>query len=129
MGSRMLWAVGLVLMLATVGSGQVPAPPAAPVAPELPEALRLERDNLLLQARVIELETQIAALKSRVVSDSIGKAVPGLISKLEAAAPGWAVDPQTLELKPKTAAEVLSAPAAPVPAAPRAPSAPEQRDQ
>jgi len=115
-------AVIVALWFSGAAQAQPPTPsqPAAqaPAQPELPEALRLARDNLLLQARVNELETQIAALKAQLINDRIGQAAPALIQKLQAAAPEWDVNPQTLEFTRKAAAATL----APTPqAAPQAP--------
>jgi len=109
------------LLFAVAVQAQPPAAPAqavqAPAQPTLPAELRLERDNLLLQARINELETQLAALKAQFINEQIGKAAPALIQKLQAAAPEWDVNPQTLELTPKkTAAQ--PAPATPPPPTP-----------
>ncbi len=94
-----------------------PAPAAAPgpTPPELPTELRLARENLLLTARVNELETQVAQLRAQLVNAQIAQQVPALIERLQAAAPAWDVDPQTLDLVPRAAPVD---PAAPPPSPP-----------
>jgi hypothetical protein len=72
--------------------------------PQLSNELRLERENMLLTARVTELEAQITQLKTVLVQDRISKAAPTLIQKLQAAAPEWDVNPQTLEFTRKQTA-------------------------
>jgi len=118
--------IGAALLAATL-QAQQPAPPAAqaPTQPELPEALRLERENLLLTARINELETQLAALKAQLIGDRIGQRAPALIQRLQAAAPDWDLDPQTLEFRPKAAA----AQGAQVPAPAATPPPPSSQPQ
>jgi hypothetical protein len=72
--------------------------------PELSNELRLERENMLLTARVAELEAQLTQLKTVLVNDRIAKAAPTLIQKLQAAAPEWDVNPNTLEFTRKQTA-------------------------
>jgi len=98
-----------VLMLALavtpvfVGLAQTPTGAPQVEQPTLSNELRLERENLLLTARVNELEGQIAQLKAQVINDRIAKAAPTLIQKLQAAAPEWDINPNTLEFTKKQA--------------------------
>ena len=80
----------------------------APAQPTISRELQLERDNLLLTARINDLEAQLAQLKSQVINDRIGKAAPELIQKLQAAAPEWDVNPQTLEFTKKAPAPAVT---------------------
>lgn len=80
----------------------------APAQPTISRELQLERDNLLLTARINDLEAQLAQLKSQVINDRISKAAPDLIQKLQAAAPEWDVNPQTLEFTKKALAPVAA---------------------
>lgn len=101
------------------------APTGQPNQPDLPAELRLEKENMLLTARIAELETQVAQLKALLVNDRIGKAAPDLIQRLQAAAPEWDVNPNTLEFTRKQTAVApvavppASAPTPPPPAQPR----------
>jgi hypothetical protein len=96
-----------VLMLALavapvlVGIAQEPAKVDQPT---LSRELQLERENLLLTARINELETQLAQIKSQLINDRISKAAPTLIQKLQAAAPEWDINPNTLEFTKKQTA-------------------------
>lgn len=100
---------------------QQPMPQQPPEQPELPRELQLERDNLILQVRINELEAQLAALKAQLVNERVSAAAPAMIQKLQAAAPDWVLDPQTLTFtKKQTSAATAPAPAAPTtPAQPR----------
>lgn len=109
--------VTLLLGASMYAQGQ--APNGQPNQPELSAELRLERENMLLTARVAELETQISQLKAILVQDRIGKAAPDLIQRLQAAAPEWDVNPQTLEFTKKQAA--VPPPPAPTTAPPAQP--------
>ena len=113
-----------VLTMTTGGyvNGQVPGQQDQP---QIPNELRLERENMLLTARIAELEAQITQLKTVLVQDRISKAAPTLIQKLQEAAPEWDVNPQTLEFTRKQTGVVQAPPGtasvvqAPVPAQPR----------
>lgn len=101
----MIQAVLLVLVFVVPCYAQPPAPqPAAQEQPTLPRDLQLERDNVLLQARVNELEMQLAALKAQYINERIAQQAPALIQRLQAAAPDWDVNPQTLSLTRKQSA-------------------------
>ena len=125
--------VGLcVLTVVCVSSAlaQSPAPGATTQAqePTLPTELRLERDNMLLQSRVTELEVQLAAMKAQLVQVRLGELVPSIVQRLQAAAPEYDVDPQTLQLTRKKTAGTAPAPAAaPPPTSPPASATPQQR--
>lgn len=105
-----IFCVVLFLVVTTMNVyAQQPAPPQQQQQqdqPELPKELALERENLLLTARVNELETQLAALRAQLVNDRIGKIAPSLIQRLEAAAPEYDVNPQTLQMTRKQTAAV-----------------------
>lgn len=105
----------LTMALLAPLAAQTPAP--APAQPTLSRELQLERENVLLTARIAELEAQLAQVKALLVQDRLSKSVPELIQKLQAAAPEWDVNPQTLEFTRKTAT-TAPAPASP-PATPR----------
>ena len=78
----LLRALTIALCLGGAAQAQPPAQPGQrPAQPEIPEALRLERDNLLLQARVNELETQLAAVKAQLINEQIGKVAPVISPK------------------------------------------------
>lgn len=111
----LIHAALLVLWLVVPGYAQPPAPAAAPPAdqPTLPRDVQLERDNLLLQARVNELETQLAALKAQFINERIAQQAPAVIQRLQAAAPDFDVNPQTLVLTRKTTAAAGVVPPAP----------------
>ncbi len=117
----MLTALRIILLVVIVSGSaraQDPAPPPesapaaaqAPTPPELPTELQLARENLLLTARVNELAVEVAQLRAQLVNLQIGQRAPALIERLQAAAPGWDVDPQTLELTPRPAAVDPAAP-------------------
>ena len=94
---------------------QGPSPNGQPNQPELPAELRLEKENMLLTARIAELETQVAQLKALLVNDRIGKAAPSLIQRLQDAAPEWDVNPNTLEFTRKQTAATPPVTPAPTP--------------
>jgi hypothetical protein len=130
--------VVVLLLVSSAASAQSPAAPAAPAPqqqtqqeeqPQLPDVLRLERDNLLLQVRIAELELQLSAAKAQLLNARATEIAPSLIQRLQTAAPDFDVDPQTLQLTRKKSA-AGAAPAAAPPAAPGSPPAsptPQQR--
>lgn len=110
----------LTFMLGASMYGNGQAPTGQPSQPDLPAELRLEKENMLLTARIAELETQVAQLKAMLVNDRIGKAAPSLIQRLQEAAPEYDVNPNTLEFtKKQTAATPPSAVTPAPPAQPR----------
>jgi hypothetical protein len=99
-----LLSLALTLVLMTTMNGYAQQPAAQqPDQPQLSNELRLERENILLTVRVAELENQLTQLKAMLVNDRISKAAPTLIQKLQAAAPEWDVNPNTLEFTRKQA--------------------------
>lgn len=117
--TRTLFLTAVLTMTGMNGYAQ--QAPQQQQGPELSAELRLERENMLLTARVAELEAQITQLKTMLVNDRIAKAAPALIQKLQAAAPEYDVNPNTLEFTPKqtAAAPQAAPPAAPQPSQPR----------
>jgi hypothetical protein len=99
-----LLTLALTVLLMTTMNGYTQQVPQQPDQPQLSNELRLERENMLLTARVAELEAQITQLKTVLVNDRISKAAPTLIQKLQAAAPEWDVNPNTLEFTRKQTA-------------------------
>ena len=97
-------SLSLAVLLMNGMNGYAQQVPQQQQGPELSAELRLERENMLLTARVAELENQLAQLKAVLVNDRISKAAPTLIQKLQAAAPGYDVNPNTLEFTPKQVA-------------------------
>lgn len=120
---RVVVALLLALLVSTgrsVAQHPPPPSPAVPAAaldvPPLSTELQLERDNLLLQARVAELEAQLAQLRTQLMTDRIASRAPALIQRLQASVgPEWEVHPQTLQITRKPPATDA---APPPPAAP-----------
>lgn len=112
-----LFTLGLMLMTGYVNGQQVPAGQVE--QPQLSNELRLERENMLLTARIAELESQLSQLKTVLVNDRLSKAAPTLIQKLQEAAPEWDVNPNTLEFTRKQTGVVQAPQAPPVPSQPR----------
>jgi len=112
-------ALTVLLMTAMNGYAQQQPQPQQPDQPQLSAELRLERENLLLTVRVAELESQLTQVKTALVQERVSKAAPTLIQKLQAAAPEWDVNPNTLEMTRKQTA------AAPALAPPPQPSQPQ----
>ncbi len=112
----------ITLLLGASMYAQGQAPNGQPNQPELPAELRLEKENMLLTARIAELETQVAQLKAMLVNDRIGKAAPSLIQRLQEAAPEYDVNPNTLEFTKK---QTAATPPPPAPVAPPAQPRPQ----
>ena len=106
----------LAVLLMTTMNGYAQQP-QQPDQPQLSNELRLERENILLTARVAELEAQLTQLKTVIVNERISKAAPSLIERLQAAAPDWDVNPNTLEFTKKQTA--VAPPAAGIQVAPQ----------